>query len=368
MKASKGAQSSNVMTGQLQGEGRRNTMRGWFKQFREQRLISHHIDTGAKLQERAQKLIVPPLPKKDQVSILSRRNRLTEFEHRYNRDPKLHSSMAEVQGRPSLAARNKANSRSAVDLQASQEGSFHSAAEEGSGQKKPNVPFLLYGPADKAKTPGPSSYNIVYGDIQDRLAKGKGATFKGKNYPTPAGSLEETPGPAAYATFVQREKRNAFSIGRGRRVSVSKSKSPGPGEYQADRPSRIKGTVVFSSVQKPSSQNDIPGPGQYEAASVEKRAPKYLFPTSKRFHLSAEDLNSTIGPQSYFPNYDVYLPKRKAVIFPTAKRATSLSKETGNTQSGTNLSAADLPPDNKSSRGVSFATEKRFRDSQVVIR
>ncbi len=367
MKVSKGLQNGQVMTRQLQGEGNRDTMRGWFKQFREQRLIAQHIDTGARQQERAQRLIVPPLPKKDQLNILSRRNRLTEFEHRYNRDSKLHRSMAEAGDRPLLLNRAKGNSRSAVDLLASQEASLNSTEETTAHKRKQTVPFLLYGPADKGKTPGPNSYNIVYGDIQDRLARGKGVTIKGKNYPTPAGQLEDTPGPAAYETFVQREKRNAFSIGRSRRSSVSKSKSPGPGEYQADKQTRIKGTVVFNSIQKPPSHNDVPGPGQYEATSVEKRAPKYLFTTSKRFHLSAEDLNRSVGPQSYFPNYDVYLPKRKAVVFPTAKRATSLSKDTGHTQSGTNLSANDAT-DHKSSRGVSFATEKRFRDSHVIIR
>ena len=368
MKVGKSLQNTHVMTGQLQGDGKRNTMRGWFKQFREQRLIAHHIDAGAKQQEKAQKLIVPPLPKKDQVNILSRRNRLTEFEHRYNRDYKLHRSVAEVGERTLLETKNKQNCRSAADLLANQEGSFNSTEETSVLKKKRTVPFLLYGPADKAKTPGPNSYNIVYGDIQDRLAKGKGVTITGKNYPTPAGQLEDTPGPAAYETFVQREKRNAFSIGRSRRGSASKSKSPGPGEYVADKPSRIKGTVVFNSIKKPSNHNDIPGPGQYQATSVEKRAPKYLFTTSKRFHLSAEDLNSSVGPQSYFPNYDVYLPKKKAVVFPTAKRATSLSKETGNTQSGTSLAANDPHTESKSFRGVSFATEKRFRDSQVVIR
>ena len=368
------------MVSNVKNDIRKDTMRNLFQQFRENKTSTYQIDKGyGSEQRKIIKPFVPPLPKKDQVGVLSTRNRLAEYSIRYNgggHNPKLYNSVENVTlDKTTNVFKTIEHHKSAADILETNNGTsvFQSVEEPSTVSRKKRVPFLLHGPSDKEITPGPSSYNIVYGDIQETLAKGKGVSFKGKNYANPIGLTEDTPGPAAYDTLVKRQTKNAFSIGRSRRENHSSSKSPGPADYENLKSHRIKGTVAFNSIKKPEIDSSVPGPGQYETALAnQKKAPKYLFTTARRFQSSAEDLNSSVGPQSYKPNYDVYLPKRQAVPFTTAKRATSFEKER-NDSSFTNSKLTSIKDWNildlkNSLKGVPFTTEKRFKVSEVVIK
>ena len=105
------------------------------------------------------------------------------------------------------------------------------------------VPCIVFSTGNELVTPGPSAYDIKLGDIADKLERGCGVTFKGKNVINNR-SPELSPGPADYSPDITRggSKKNAFSIGRAPKdvgLLEKIQRSPGPGAYEGDKIHRI---------------------------------------------------------------------------------------------------------------------------------
>lgn len=251
------------------------------------------------------------------------------------------------------------------------------------------VPCIVFSTGNELVTPGPSAYDIKLGDIADKLERGCGVTFKGKNVINNR-SPELSPGPADYSPDITRggSKKNAFSIGRAPKdvgLLEKIQRSPGPGAYEGDKIHRIKGTVIFDSIKRSNSIDNTPGPGQYDTSLLlKRRAPKMPFPTAPRFQESLkEKILANVGPHSYNPLYEAAHPRRTGVKFGTETRSTGLTKPTALTYSTGSL--LDDAPALAHSRtqgnwasssslllekhvpAVPFSGEKRFQKNIVVM-
>lgn len=231
------------------------------------------------------------------------------------------------------------------------------------------LPFVLFTTFSDDKVPGPGEYNVTVGTIQDRMKRGYGASFKGRN-----GSIdftEPTPGPAAYDIInaKQRTLNNTFSIGRAKRdinLNGKETIKPGPLDYDALKPNRIKGTVIFNSIQPPKLGNSNPGPGTYRVNPTLPRAPKFAFATERRFMSSSvESIKDSAGPANYRPSYNFTKVSQPRAIFGTSSR-----KDTNERSSSPGV--GQYRPEiyqPKNLGGSVFNTEKRFmRNLRVVLK
>lgn len=251
------------------------------------------------------------------------------------------------------------------------------------------VPCIVFSTGNELITPGPNAYDIKLGDISDKLERGCGVTFKGKNVINNR-SPELSPGPADYNPEATQggNKKNAFSIGRAPKdvgLLEKIQRSPGPGAYEGDKIHRIKGTVIFDSIKRSNSIDNTPGPGQYDTSLLlKRRAPKMPFPTAPRFQESLkEKILANVGPHSYNPLYEAAHPRRTGVKFGTETRSTGLTKPSALTYSAGSL-LDDVPPLahsrtqanwasssslllEKHVPAIPFSGEKRFQKNIVVM-
>lgn len=238
-----------------------------------------------------------------------------------------------------------------------------------SRKPRDKLPLVLFASSKEEAVPGPGEYNVTIGDIGEKLRKGFGVTMKSRH--GSLDSFEKTPGPAAYDVMKARPKnlKNAFSIGRSKREGKLDTRElikPGPLDYNTNLPYRIKGTVVFNSIQAPKVGNDIPGPGTYifQGARLLKRAPKYGFSAEKRFmSQSLDNIADGAGPAGYRPNFNSTKTRIPRATFGTASRKDledkSFSPGVGKYR------PEDYKPRNTGS--VIFSAEKRFMQNLKVI-
>jgi Sperm-tail PG-rich repeat len=254
---------------------------------------------------------------------------------------------------------------------------------------KEKVPCIVFSTGNQLVTPGPDAYDVKVGNISDKLQKGFGITFKGRNIINKR-SADASPGPADYSPDITLggTQKNAFSIGKAPKNLGSLEriqKSPGPGAYDGDKLHRIKGTVIFDSITRSNSVDNTPGPGHYDTSLLlKRRVPKMPFPTAPRFqHFLKEKLQANVGPNSYNPIYEAAHPRRTGVKFGTETRSTGLTKPSAMTYSTGSLleegsghmhsktqanfaSSSNILLE-KHVPAVPFSAEKRFKKNIVVM-
>lgn len=255
--------------------------------------------------------------------------------------------------------------------------------------QRDKVPCIVFSTGNELVTPGPDAYDVKIGDIADKLERGYGVTFKGKNVINNR-SPELSPGPADYIpdVTISGGKKNAFSIGRAAKEAGSFEKvhkSPGPGAYDGNKPHRIKGTVMFDSIKRSNSIDNTPGPGQYDVSLLlKRRIPKMPFPTAPRFQQSLkEKILANVAPTTYNPLWEAGHPRRTGVKFGTETRSTGLTKPSALTYStgsllddptGHNFSKTQINFASSSNLlqekhvpAVQFSGERRFQKNIVVM-